>query len=189
MLFPGQTAFSSSITDFTGTYTLSTGALNITAGGATLDVGSILHLDASDLEFDYDTSTNAASSYSLTVGSATLTSPRISGLSGSLSDFTFDQTGFSLGNVDLKDSSLSVGGLLQLDGADLSVSNLNYSTVTHTLDTGWRVKLTADSIALFPGQSAFTSTVTGFYGSYDSSTDQLALHADGATVNIGSLVT
>ena len=179
-LFPGQTAFTSSITDFKGVYTLSTGALNITAGEANLSVGSILALKASDLEFDYDTSTNSASSYYLKVGTASLSSPQFSGLTGRITDFEFDQSGFSLGRADLSADSLSVGGLLQLDNADLAVSNFNYSTETHALDQGWGIELTAKTIALFPGQSAFHSSVTGFLGSYDSSTDQLTLQAGGA---------
>ena len=66
------------------------------------------------------------------------------------------------------------------------MTGLSYTTSTQAL-TG-TIGITAGSVSLFPGKTAFTATVKGFAGSYDINAQALSLSATEADFQVSSVL-
>jgi len=192
-LFPNQSLFSATVNGFQGSYDLDTSAFSLSATDATVTIGQILDAQVTGtvqnpgLAIAYDPS----STDPVTVSAKTisLTSPDFSGLSATATDLVASNAGFTLGNATLSDSSsVKLGGLLEADGLTVSVNDLDYQTNPPSGQPafGGTIAVSATSVSLLGGSSAFTSTVTGFGGSYDLNSKNLSLSAATATLDVGS---
>jgi len=98
-LFPDASVFTSTLTgivavyDFTGANP--TGTLSLTVAGFSLAIGEALKLNATNIAITPSASTIA------TIASVTVTSPKITGLTGSLTNLAVTQTGFSFSGLTL----------------------------------------------------------------------------------------
>ncbi len=185
-LFPGQSAFATaSVANFSGSYDLSTGDLTLSASDVNLAIGQILAVDATGLTFDY-----APGSLSIGASTIDLSSPDFPGVSAGASNLELTSSGFSLGSAMLSASSLKLGGFLQADDLTVSVPALSYDFTSNSLiePDGGSFSVSASSVALFPGSSAFTTTVTGFTGSYDLTNGALSVSATEVDINVGSVL-
>jgi hypothetical protein len=188
-LFPNKSAFTATVHKFTGSYDLNSGELTLGADDAKLAIGQILAADASGLTFDY----NPSASPSLTVASATIDvqSPDFPGIDATATNFTASSAGFSLASVKLTaPSSVTLGGFLKADGLYVEADNLDYQTsppagqpaLSGTITVG------ASSVSLFSNSSVFTTSVTGFTGSYELTSGALSLSASEVDINVGSVL-
>ncbi|MGP0063987.1 MAG: beta strand repeat-containing protein, partial [Isosphaeraceae bacterium] len=190
-LFPNQSLFSASVDGFQGSYDLDTDTLSLSATSASVTIGQILDAQITGttadpgLSIDYDTSSSA-----LTVAANTisLTSPAFPGLSATATDLQAGNTGLTLGNATLQDSSsITLGGFLEVSGLEVAVSGLDYQPSEQPV-FGGTISISATSASLFPNQSLFSASVEGFQGSYDLNTSTLSLSATSASVTIGQIL-
>jgi hypothetical protein len=185
-LFPGQSTFSATVDGFSGSYDLSTSALTLSAADVNIAIGQILAVDGSMLTFNY-------SPGSLSIGASTinLSSPDFPGVTAQASNLNFTNAGFSLGSATLSDSNpVKLGGFLQASGLEVDIPALSYDFTTNSLTEpdGGSFSVSASSVSLFPGESAFNATVDGFSGSYDLSTSALTLSATDVNIQVGSVL-
>ncbi len=188
-LFPNQSSFTATVDGFTGSYDLDTSELTLGATDVNLAIGQILAADATGLTFDY----NPSASVPLTIGasSISLTSPDFPGLSATATNLQASNAGFSLDRATLTaPSSVTLGGFLEADGLTVTATDLDYQTNPPSGQQafGGTIGISATSVALFPGKSAFTATVDGFAGSYDLNTSELMLSADDVNLSIGQIL-
>ena len=178
-LFPGKSGFTATVNNFGGSYDLNAGALSLTADDVKVSIGQVLAADATGLSIAYDPTASPA----LTVSSKTidLTSPDFPGLDATATDFTASSAGFSLGSATLSDSSpITLGGLLELDGLQVTATGLSYQTNPPSGQPALQgtIGISTDAVKLFHGgNSAFTTTIDKFSGSYDLQTSVLTLQA------------
>ena len=191
-LFPNQSLFSASVNGFQGSYDLNTSTLSLSATSASVTIGQILDAEvtgtttAPGLSIKYDGTT---STFSVSANTITLTSPDFPGVTATASDLVANNSSFTLGNATLQyNSSITLGGLLEVDGLEVSVSDLDYQTNPPAGQSafGGTIGISATSASLKGGSSAFTTSVTGFAGSYDLNSGNLSLSAATATLDVGS---
>ena len=178
-LFPGSSSFSTTVKGFAGSYNLGTQATSFSATEIDVALGQVLKAQALNAAIGWD-----GSSVNVSLSSLTATSPEFPGLSGSISNFTASDAGFSLGNATLSDSKITLGSFLELDNVILSAQNLVYTTNPSSL-TG-TVTLTLGGAKLFPTSTAFNTTVTNFTGSYNLGTQATTITAGSIGVTVGS---
>ncbi len=192
--FPGSKAFNANVTGFSGTYTFGTNAVGLQATDVNVAIGSVFDADVSGtqqdpLSFDYTPPTSTtASSFAFTAGSVTLTSGLFPNIEGTASDLDISSTGLSIGDVELEEADptkvVSIGGVIEATGLSADLSGFQYTPGQPAV--AGTVTLGALSVSLFPSSSLFTSSVTGFTGSYDIDTGALSVSAKSADIKIGS---
>ena len=186
-LFPGNASLTASVANFRGTYDLGTTALALSADSGELAVGRIFDAKATGIGLTWDGSTATVD-----LKNADLTSPLLPGADASLADFHGDNAGFTLGQADLTVVDATLGGLLEVKGLDLGVSNLSYSTATgkvggsFSIATGVGLPAGSPSVLLLPKATALSSTISGFAASYSLDTNTLTASVTGATIKAGS---
>ncbi len=178
-LFPGNTELTSSITGLAATYTLGTQAFGLTATSADLQVTSIFKAHSTAISLKWD-GTNA----SVDLGTATFSSPLLAGVQLDGSDISGDNTGFSIGQADLKAAEVNLGGVLDITNLDLGVTGLSYDINSKAL--GGTFTITAGVVSILPNATAFTSSVTGFGATYALASDTLTVKADSASITLGT---
>ena len=184
-LFPGQTAFTASVGGLSGNYDFNAGTLGLSAQGLDLRVGDLIEAKSTGgLSIGIDL--NDPSKDTFDAKAVALTSPKFSGVAGSLTDLSGNASGFTIGQADVTGSA-HLGSLLEADGFDLSVSGLTYTQSGHSL-AATSIGATATSVSLFPGQSAFSASVTGFAASYDLTANTLGLSAGSVDLKFGSIL-
>jgi hypothetical protein len=122
---------------------------------------------------------------SVAATSIVLTSSLFPGATGTITNLAADSTGFSIGSATLTAPKVSISEL-EVDNINISVTGLSYATSTQAL-TG-TIGITAGSVSLFPGKTAFTATVKGFAGSYDINAQALSLSATEADFQVSTVL-
>ena len=186
-LFPGKTAFTAEVDNFSGSYDLNTQALSLQASDVNLSVGKILKADATGLALAYNPS--AAPPLAIDASSVSLTSPLFPGVTGTATSLHADANGFTLGNATLHADSATIGSVLQLTNLNVGVTGLSYTTNPQggALPLTGTIGITADSAALFPGKS-FNASLQGFSGSYNINTSALSLAATEFDLSFGKML-
>ncbi len=160
-MFPGQTAFTSTITGFSGSYTLGTGALSLGADSASFQIGDLLKLSAQAVSFNLDP-------FQVTIGSILVSSPRFPDLTGSASGFTITSTGFAIESATLAYSgSVSIGPVLSASNLSITATGFGYTVGSGATFNG-TLTVSVGSAALFPGKSV-NATATGIVVTVDLS--------------------
>ncbi len=189
-LFPG-TSHSASITSVTGSYTVGTATFALTLNGINLNAAGLLTASISSISFQDDENNTLASDVLATVQSADITLPPLDNtqitLDGTASNpaLTITRGGFTLSNASVTLPSLTWQGVFELTSPTIQFTNVTYTKAGDTF-TG-TVGISANTIALFPGQTGFSSTVTGFSGTYTfgSGGGSVDLTAASVGVNLG----
>ncbi len=183
-LFPNRSDFTTVVTGFQGTYNLTDGSSSLSAGQITLSFGQVLEIDATDVAINWD-----GSSASFSLGGATLSSPEFPNFSGSLSTVTVDANGFSIDLASFTDASnIPIGSVLTIDGpTTITATNLVYtnSTSTSASSLAGTIGLSFGGLEILPGSSAFSTSVTGFEGSYDLTSQKTTLSVDSIVITVG----
>ena len=139
------------------------GTLSFTVGVFSLNVSDVLKIDASNVTFDTGSTTIA------TIPTATVTSPKLSGVSGSLSNFELRQTGFTIGNPALTvaaGDTVKMGDTFTLSGLSINVQNFGID-VGQSLTINGSVSVSANSAVLFPNSTTgITASVTSISGGF-----------------------
>jgi hypothetical protein len=186
-LFPGKTAFTATVANFSGSYDVNAQALSLQASDVNLAVGKILKADATGLSFAY--SPSAAPALTIDAASVSLTSPLFPGVTGTATSLHADSGGFSVASATLHADSATIGSVLQLTNLNVGVTGLSYSTSppAGALPLAGTIGITADSAALFPGKS-FNASLKGFSGSYNINTSALSLAATEFDLSFGKML-
>ena len=181
-LFPGKSTFSTTVKNFNGSYNLTNNALTLQADEVDLNFGKVLAATATGVNIGWD-GTNA----SVDLATLTATSPLLPGVSGSVTGFHADNTGFTIASAQLGDTgAITLDKILEVDNSSVTAAKLAYSTGTGTL-TG-SVGLSFDGAKLFPGATGFSTTVTGFAGTYNLATQATSFGAAEIDVNFGKVL-
>lgn len=180
-----------------GLFDLTTGDLTVTAGEVNVKVGSALEVEALNLTYTFASESPAPGVTLGSVESARVTTSEIKDGEGNPLTLTLDPSGstpaillrsdgFTITNGELAVSSFAIDGVLEVSNFEVELENVSYSSAATSNLTG-TVSFSAASTILYPGQTAFTSTVTNLRGSYElgSETSGLTLEADAVSVTIG----
>ncbi len=144
-MFPGYDAFTSTITGFSGSYTLGTRALSLGAATVAFEIGNLLKLTATDVGFDLDP-------FKVTIGGIEVSSPRFQAfnLTASATGLTITSTGFSVASATLSTtSSVSIGPVLTVSGLSITATDFGYEVGSGAKFNG-TLSVTVGSAALFP---------------------------------------
>jgi hypothetical protein len=184
--FPTAKSFTGSVQGFTGSYNLNSQALTLSASELDLSFGQILKVAGTGLSLSVDPS-QTPPAVSFDAATVALSSPDFPSLSGSLSALHVDNNGFSLGEAKLM-GSVTLGHVLQITNFSIDAKGLSFSATQPSAPLLGSISIGADSAALFPDQKSFSATVQGFRGSYDVSTQALALSATQAEIKVSDIL-
>jgi hypothetical protein len=204
-LFPGQSDFTATALDPSGTYTVASQTLALAAGSFDLKAGNIFEATSTPtpnntpaLSFTLDDS-QSPPAVTFDAENLTLKSADFPSATGTLTDLHADNTGFTIGTATLADTDpIRLGGVLSITGLSLGVENFSYTpgTLGASPTVGGTVIFSAESVSLFAGQSAFTSTISdptgqsasGLAGSYDINTQVSTLQLDEVDIKVSDLL-
>lgn len=189
-LFPDSSSFTAEVDGFSGTYNLANPALSLSASEIKLKVGKILDADAKTLALAYDST--ASPQFSVSAASVDLTSELFPHIAGSVTNFTADSNGISIGNATLQSTpatqTVDLGGVVEATGLSVALSGFDYHANPSAGQNSYdgTVSVSASSVSLFPGGTKpFSASVTGFTGSYNLNAQALSLSADALDVIVG----
>ncbi len=191
-LFPGTT-HSATIGSVTGTYVSSTQTFNLTLNNVNLNAGGLLTASFSSLSIT-DNENGSPNQTLVSVQSATVTLPPLDNTALNIQGtqnvpgLTITKQGFTLATLTANLPSVTFQNALELTAPSFQFSNVSYTTAGDSL-TGM-VTISAATVALFPnrsGQSTFSSTVTGFSGTFNLATGAVSLGAASATLGFGGV--
>lgn len=173
-LFPNATFLTTAVTGFVGTYDFApggTGSLRLSLETLQLDIGEALRLTAGVVGVPNGIVITPGEETILQLNELTVTSPLItSGLNSvTLQNFTATRDGFAFDVFTLSQvpaATATIGTFLSFTGLAITVNSFAYSE-THGVSGA--VLFSAASIALFPGSTTITSTLSGISGSFDFS--------------------
>ena len=139
-LLAGQSAFSTTISDPTGksptglsgSYDINSEALSLELDEVDIKVSDILEVTADNVALNV-----APDSFSMTVGSATASVPKLAGFQGIVTGLSITNDGFSIGSAtlgltcdgDSSSSSINLGSVISITDPSATITNL---TVQHT---------------------------------------------------------
>ena len=163
-LYPGIGSFTVTPTNVTVDYHLSgatpTGVLTIHLDHFKFAIGTALQLEGDDITITPTQATLA------TIATATLSSPKLGNLTGTLNNFVITQTGFTLGTgnlTTLPGQTVSLSSVLSMNTVTFHFANLGYDT---TNGLSGSIAVGAANVTLFPGNPKFTAVGTGVTGTY-----------------------
>lgn len=151
-LFPGSTGVPSgtnvaTVTGFHGSLDLGTGVLTASADTVALNIGTALQVTAQNVSFVIDPS--KPNDAIATIASALVTSPDFPQLTPvNINNVSLFRDGFTLANITLSSSGLTLKGIVDVENLVLQVNNVTFRT-----GSGFTVSdlvLTADRGVLFP---------------------------------------
>ena len=186
-LFPGQSSFSTTVDDFSASYSIGSASFGIRASEIDLNVGKLLTATTGPVAFTFDDSTGTPA-VTFDVQNVAVTSPDFPTITGTIGDLSASNTGFSVSAASLSSSGdITFGKILDVSSPTLSLSDFAYTigatpAVTGTFTVGGTVKL-------FPGQSSFSTTVDDFSASYDIASANFGITASAIALQLGNLVT
>ncbi|MHB1557670.1 MAG: beta strand repeat-containing protein [Isosphaeraceae bacterium] len=186
-LFPGQTSFSTTVSGFSASYDIGAAAFDLQASSLELDLGKVLKATTGPLSFAFDDSSGTPA-VSFDVKNVSVTSPDFPGVTGTISDLSASNAGFSVASATLSDSSaVSFGKILEVSDPSLSLTDFAYTPGAATPVTG--TFTVGGTLELFPGQTSFSTTVSGFSASYDIGAAMFDLQATSIELDLGKVVT
>ncbi len=163
---------------------LGQGSYQLSATDLTASIPNVLSASASNVSLDYDP-TGTASQKIATIGSLSAQIIPLNNASVTLSNLDIAENGFSLQNATVSAGSFTLGGFLSVNDSSLSFSDVAYTTGSSLEGT---IAIGTGSATLFPNQSAFSASVSGFQGTYDLNTGAFSLSATNASVSIGQIL-
>ena len=124
-LFSGQSAFSTNVAGLSGSYDIGTQSLDFELTEVDISVSNIFTVTAKDVAVQ----TMAPGDFSLTVGSATASVPRLAGFQGTVTNLTITPDGFNVGSATLSATgTITVGKVISISGPSATITNLGYSS-------------------------------------------------------------
>ena len=185
-LFGAGNPFSAKAGTLGGSYDVAGGKFDLTAGSIDLAFGQVLDASGTGVHLAVDTSRSPVG-VTFDADTVALSSPDFPDAKGTLASLHVDDTGFSLGEGIVTAPAVHFGEALELDGLEIDAKDLKYSTSPAPSLSG-TVGIGASTIALFPGQKNFTTSVSGFHASYDIASTALSLSATGSEIKVSDLL-
>ncbi len=186
-LFPGQNSFSASADTLTGTYTVATQKMTLSADSVELEIGKILDANASGLNFTLDDSSGSAA-VTLGVQNLNVTSPDFPSLTGTIGDLSANNGGFTVSTASLSSSGdIEFGKILDISSPTLALNNFGYTVGATPAVTG--AFTVGGTINVFPGQTSFSTTANDFSASYDIASEAFGINATSIDLNLGKVLT
>ena len=194
-LFPGQSNFTATALSPSGTYTVASQTLALTAGSFDLKVGNIFEATSTPtptstpaLSFTLDDS-QSPPAVTFDAQNLTLKSADFPDDTGTLTDLHADNTGFTIGTATLAyTGDAKLGTILDLTNPSINVTNFVYTVGSGgAITVGGTIGVSADTVTMFPGQTSFTTTVGGLNASYDISSEVFALSATSFDLKAGNI--
>ena len=193
VFFPGQ-LLSAGVSDggdgdalaISGTFDPNAGTFSLAVDQLDLAVNGIFTAHADTLTLSYDPA-GSASQPVLSIASADLVFQALDDTTATVNNLTVLRDGFSLDNATVAAPDISWAGVFELTSPTLTFANLDYSNAGSGTLTG-TVTIGASSVSLFEGLGAFTSTITGFTGSYNFGTEALSVTATTLDLDFGAVV-
>jgi hypothetical protein len=183
-LLPNAKFLTSDFKDVTASYDFSptgSGDLNIHIGQFGLNIGEALRLSATGVDI------HPNQDQLLTIASATLSSPAITGLdSAAVSGFVLTKSGFTLNQATLSQTAgqtATIGRFLSFSGLSVTANNLVVQ-YGDTVSIQGTVGLQAANLTLFPGVSMVKAAFNTITGSYNFSAGGLGA----LSISIGNFV-
>ncbi len=130
-LFAGQSAFTTTISDPTGksssglsgSYDINTQAINFELDQVEIQVSDLLDVTADNVSVDV-----TPGSFGMTVGSATVSVPKLAGFQGSVQDLAITSDGFTIGSATLGfTGTITLGSVLTISNPSATITGLSYS--------------------------------------------------------------
>ena len=130
-LFAGQSAFSTTISDPTGqspsglsgSYDINTQAIHFQLDQVEIQVSDLLDVTADNVAVDV-----TPGSFGMTVGSATVSVPKLAGFEGSVQDLAITSDGFTIGKRALGfKGTITLGNVLTISNPTATITGLSYS--------------------------------------------------------------
>ncbi len=179
--------------DFSGFDGLSpSGTLRLVIQNLSLTLGDSVQVNVPTITITPSASVLAS------VPSATVSFPLFNGLGAlNLSNFQLLPTGFTIGSLSFATGAtqtVNIGGLLQLGGLDVSVSNFafNYASSASAVSVSGSITVSANTVSVFPGLAFLSVQASGFNASYafDSTHgSQLNVHFDDLKLVLANILT
>ena len=101
-LFPGQSSFSTTVNGFSAAYDIASESFNLQASAIDLNLGKVLTATTGPVDFTFDDSTGTPA-VSFDVQNVALTSPDFPGVTGTISDLSASNSGFSVASATVSD--------------------------------------------------------------------------------------
>ncbi len=194
-LFPGQSNFTATATNPSGTYTVASQTLALTASSFDLKVGNIFEATSTPtptstpaLSFTLNDSQSPPAA-TFNAQNLTLKSADFPNATGTLTDLSASNTGFTIGSATLADTGdAMLGNILDLTNPSLNVNSFAYTVGSGgAITVGGTISVGANSVTMFPGQTSFTTTVGGFNASYDIDSKVFAVSATSFDLKAGNI--
>ena len=192
VFFPGQPLFAAAsdgadgdLLAISGTYDPFAGTFSLGVDQLDVVVDGVFTANADTLTVTYDPAGGAGQTL-VSIGSADVVFQVLDDTTATVSGLTIRKDGFSVANATVAAPDVSWAGVFELTSPTLTFTSLDYSATTQTL-TG-TVTIAASSVSLFEGLGAFTSTITGFSGSYNFGTEALSVTAATLDLDFGAVV-
>ena len=193
LFFPGQALFIGAtdgpdVADtlaVDGTYNPVAGTFSLVVDQLDVNAGGLFTAHADTVTVTYDRN-GAADQTLVTIASADFIFQALGDTTASVSDVTIRKDGFSIATAAVSPPDAVWVDVFELTGLTLTFTDVDYST-GGGLFAG-TITIAAATVSVFENQPSFSSTVTGFSGSYDFATEALSLSADSVDLNFAGLI-
>ena len=169
----------------TGTFDEGSRTYTLQLAQVALNAPGVMTAQASNVTINYQRA-GPSNQTLVTIGSLSIDLPALANTVVPISDLAIREDGFSIANATVTVPTVTWLGALTVTNLGVQFANVNYTTLNDTL--AGTITLTAGSVGLFQGQSVFTSTVTGFAGTYTLGTKSLSLAASSVVLSLGGTV-
>ena len=197
-LFPGQSSFSTTVDNLSASYDIGSQVFAIQASEIDLDLGQVLTAKTGPVRFTFDDSSGTPA-VSFDVQNVALSSTDFPKATGTIGDLSANNDGFSIASASLSYSgAISLGDVLSITGLSLGVENFSYTTGADGASptVGGTITFGAQSVSLFAGQPAFSTTISdptgkspsGLSGSYNINTQAINFQLDQVDVKVSDLL-
>ena len=204
-MFPGQTSFTTTVGGLNASYDIDSQVFGLSATSFDLKAGNIFEATSTPtadntpvLSFTLDDS-QSPPAVTFDAQNLTLKSADFPKATGTLTDLSASNSGFTIGSATLAYAgAFSLGGVLSITGLSLGVEGFSYQAGTNggAPTVGGTITFGAESVSLFAGQPAFSTTISdpsgkslsGLTGSYDFSTEHFKLQLDEVDIKVSDLL-
>ena len=179
-LFPNVSLLDVSLGSLAGSFDFSNshaGVMNLQVNNLNISLGDAFTINLGQVTLTPDNPTNM-----FTASNVVVTANLFSGLPPiTLPSFTLTQTGFSLSNFTIPHSgssgTITIGNFMSISSVSIAVSGFSVDTaaVTPTPVVSGTITATLGDITLFPGNTAVTSTLSNFQGTYNLTNGEFSL--------------
>ena len=194
LFFPGQPLFIGATDgadgDFlavVGTYDPVAETFSLVVDQLDVNVSGLFTAHAETVTVTYDAN-GAADQTLVTIASADFIFQALADTTVLVEDVTIRKDGFSIATAVVLPPDAVWVDVFELTGISLTLTNVDYSTGGGGGFSAGTITVAAATVSVFENQPSFSSTVTGFSGSYDFVTGALSLSADTVDLNFAGLI-